>query len=316
MKKLISILSALVLSAVAFTAVAGPQAIVVGHANRNINIIDLDTKEVVWQYPLPDIKDEHCNSVTVLADGKHIAFSTQLSVKVVSLKTKELVWEQKINGTTKEFQCHSVVPFKDGGFAVFTAGVPVEVMEVSKDFKITKKTQFTELDGTTNPHAMFRQIAMTKDGNYIVPWWGKGNIYKMSRDGKILDTYHVDKGAFAVRELPNNGNLFFGTGDDSAVMEYDTVNKCVVREIKSASMNGREAWLQYLSQSEEIAKGKYMVANWVGHGKRHEPKRTDFLPVLMIIDGEGNIEWCCTKEDNADLEYVSGFYYSKKPLVK
>lgn len=313
MKKIVSLLSALVLSAVMFAATAAPQAIVVGHNNRTISIIDLESKDVVWQYPLPN-KEEQCNSVVVLSDGEHIAFSTQLNVKVVSLKTKKLVWEYQPDPDPKSYQVHSVVPFKKGGFAVFIAGTPVEVLEVSSDFKITKEVELTELSGSTNPHGMFRQVSMTKSGNYILPWFPTGVIYELSREGKILDTYPVDNAAFAVRELPN-GNLFLGTGDNSTIIEYNTTDKSVVREISAMQMGDKEAWLQYLSQSEEIAKGKYMVANWIGHGKKHEPKRTDFLPILMVINDKGDVEWCYTTEDNKDIQFISGFFYSKKPIV-
>ncbi len=317
MRKIITILAVVTLLVVVYmlpNLLSKPQVIVVGHNNRNISIIDIESKEVVWQYPLPEIKNEQCNSVTVLSDGKHIAFSTQLSAKVVNLESKELVWEHKASESYDKVQIHSVVPFEDGGFAIFTAGTPVEILEVSKDFEITNKIELTSLKGTTNPHGMFRQVSMSSDGNYLMPWFPSGDIYKISRSGKIVDSYAVGAGAFAVRELPN-GNILFGTGDTSTVVEYDMKSREVVKELSAAStIDGDVAWLQYLSQSEEVERGKYMVANWIGHSKAHQGEPHDFLPILMIMDIDGNIEWSINEGEIDGIKFISGYYYSDKAL--
>ncbi len=313
MKRIIILSFALMLSIGA--AWSAPQVIVVGHDNRYINILDIESKKVVWQYPLSKSDGEQCNSVVMLEDGEHIAFSTQISAKVVSLKSGKVVWEYRTTKPLQKEQIHSVVALKGGGFSFFIASYPSEIVEVSKSFEIVKRVELTALEGGGNAHGMFRQVALSRDGSYIMPWFPSQTINKVSRDGEVLESYKVGAAAFAVREL-KNGNLLYGTGDRSEVVEWDTKSGKVVRRVDDMRQDGRVAWLQYLSQSEEIEKGKYMVANWTGHYKKHLEKTYDFLPTLMIINSKNEIEWSITEEDSADLKFISGFLYSKKGFVK
>lgn len=318
MKKLISLLGAIAISTI--VAMAGPQVIVVGYGSPAINIIDIESKQILWQYEMPIKTDNHCNSVQLLADGEHIAFTSSTSAQVVSIKTKEVVWEYRPEGGKAVAEVHSIVPLEKGGFAVFVATYPVLVMEVSADFKVTRELHFTELTGAKKPHNMFRVVTMSKDGNYLLPWVPAKGIYKMSREGEIITEYPAN-GAFCPIEM-RNGNFIFGTNDRGAVVVYNPKTDSVEHEITSFHKDGERAWIQYTGQCELIGKDQYMMTNWTGHSfqPHHQANKTDFLPVFMIVNGEGEILWHYTMEEaNEDLKFIkgtTGFYYSKKAIIK
>ncbi|MFI3330433.1 MAG: hypothetical protein R3Y38_01345 [Rikenellaceae bacterium] len=316
MKKITALILGLMLSVNLFAQ--GAQVALMGYGSSTLNIIDMQTKQSVWSYVFPTPSDYKGNSVFLLEDGEHLVVSTSATAQVISLKTKEKVWEYRPSGGPKSYEIHAVVPTKGGGFSVFVCKTPVEVIEVSKDFEIKNKLKFTELKGETDPHQMFRLASTDKKGNYLLPWYGDQTICRISPKGKIIDAYKVNVDAFGVTEL-SNGNLLYTSGNTPVIFEYDVKKKKVVKEIKTYQKEGKRAWMQYAGQVELIGEDKYLVPNWTGHSKQKRASRTDYFPVLMILDSKGEISWDLSFQQATAMgvqKGFSGYYYSEKPIVK
>ncbi|MFI3330434.1 MAG: hypothetical protein R3Y38_01350 [Rikenellaceae bacterium] len=316
MKKITALTLALVMSVNLFAQ--GAQIALIGYGSTTINIVDMQTKKSVWSYKIPSNLDYRGNSIFLLEDGEHLVISTLTSAQVISLKTKEKVWEYRPEGDSKTYEIHGLLPGEDGGFVIFVCKNPVEIIEVSKDFKIKNIVSLSGLKGTTNPHIMSRAVGQDKKGNYLFPWYGEKCIYRISPKGKILDTYDVGIMIFGLRELAN-GNLLYGAMDESKVCELDIKQNKVVKEIKTFQKQGARAWMQYTAQAEFLGYDKYLVANWTGHFRHHQDTKTSYSPVVMIVDSNGEISWDLTTEQAKAMGLTrgcTGFYYSETPIVK
>lgn len=258
----------------------------------------------MWEIPLD--KGEACNSIHLVNGGKNILFSTQLSAKLVSIATKEVLWEMSVDSSKEEL--HSVYPHKNGGASIFISGTPARVVELSKDLKTTTE-KFTFETGGTNKHAMFRQCIIAKNGNYLISMFPKKSIVEMTPEGKTVNIFEVGGTAFGARET-SKGTLMLGMGDKHSIIEYDPNMMGIVREIKG--FNNKEISLLYMSQVEEISKGKYMSAIWSGHNKK---PLTSPAPQLFIFNDDLEIEWMWDNKD-VNIGKISAFHYSKKPIVK
>ncbi len=308
MKKLRLLLATSIVSLLGSVAVAAsPQIITSGHNNENISIIDINSNKIVWQYPLKK-KVEQCNSLFLMDGGKNVIFSTQSGAKIVSIAEKKVLWEYVVETPAKN-ELHSVATIPGGGFALFISGAPAKVIEYSADYKRVGEFEFDA--GGTNKHAQFRRAFVNKAGNYQISLMQKSAIYEINRKGKVVAKHKTGYKAFSSSELSND-NIIFGIGDGHAIVEYNPATKSEVRKI--TKLKGEDVTLLYMAQVSEIAKGKYLVANWSGHnGKKPIPSPA---PQLIIFNDDEQVEWMWSDSEDNKLGMIAAFEYSKKPIFK
>ncbi|MFR9621081.1 MAG: hypothetical protein SNH63_07700 [Rikenellaceae bacterium] len=303
MKK-ITLLGVLLLSLFTVTvAGAAEQLIVTGHGNPHISIVDMRSSTILWQYDLNE--KENCNSLHLFRGESQILFSTQLGARIISLD-KEVLWEYKLDAS-EHCELHCVMPLSNGGFALFIAGTPARIVEYSSD---NQKVGEIEFDGVSkSPHTQFRQAAMGKNGNWLISLFAKKGVVEMTPAGEIVAEYKTG-GGFGVSEALN-GNLLSGMGDGHSMVELDKESNSIVS--KHEKLGGGPITLLYIGQYEQIARKRYLIANWSGHNRKN-PLPGPYSQ-LVEFDDKGNITWSWDDEGR-DLGMISAFYYSKKSIIK
>ncbi len=280
---------------------ASPQLVVAGHKNRYISIVDLNSERVVWSHHLED--GEQCNSLHLINKGRDIVYSTQLSAKIVSIETNEVKWSYVLADKDIKGELHSVYPLSDGGLALFVSGTPARVIELTPDYEESRVLEFDAMN--KNIHGQFRQVTVSKSGNYLIPIFSKKSVLEMNREGEILTTHDIGAVAFSLTES-SDGTWLFGTGDGHTIREYDPATKSLVREITDLE----SIEMLYMAKVERIGKDRIMAANWSGHNKK---ELTRPAPQIFEMDSDFKVVWSWSGDDLAE---ASTFVYSKKRLVK
>ena len=154
-----------------------PQHLLVGGSGWNkIAIINKDTKEIVWEYPLE--KGWECNSVAATKAGE-ILFSYSKGAKMITRDGREL-WNIAAPAGC-EMQTARILP--DGNALVAWCGHPSTILEVNMKGEVLSKTEFET--GIERPHAQFRQINKNKKGNYLVPLFATSEVREIAPNGGL-----------------------------------------------------------------------------------------------------------------------------------
>lgn len=176
-----------------------PQHLLLGGSGWNkIAIINKETKEIVWEYPLE--KGWECNSVAATKTGE-ILFSYSKGAKMITRDGQEL-WNIAAPAGC-EMQTARILP--DGNALIAWCGHPSTILEVNPKGEILSKTEFET--GIERPHAQFRQINKNKKGNYLVPLFATSEVREIASDGKLLNTVKLSGTPFSTAFLKNGDYL-------------------------------------------------------------------------------------------------------------
>lgn len=260
-----------------------------GSGWNKIAIIDKDTKEIEWEYPLE--KGWECNSVACTDDG-NILFSYSKGARLIS-KDYKVIWDIK-SPEGCEMQTADVL--SNGNIILAWTGHPAVILETDEKGNIISRTEFET--GIDNPHSQFRQVSKNSDGNYVIPIMGGDLIYEVSPKGIILNKITPCSNYFTVLNENKENVYWVACGDKHILMKVDFTTGKVLEQIEQDDIEGvRLFFVAGLCKSEND--GLY-VCNWQGHDKDAIKSNS---PQLFEIDKSLNVVW--SLNDNTNFGMIS-----------
>lgn len=254
-----------------------PRQLLLGGSGWNkIVIVDKETKEIVWEYPLE--KGWECNSVAATKSGE-ILFSYSKGAKMITRDGKQR-WNIAAPAGC-EMQTARILP--NGNALIAWCGHPSTILEVNKKGKILSKTEFET--GIEHPHSQFRQINKTEKGNYLIPLFGTSEVREIAPGGKLLKSVKLTGTPFSSAAL-NNGDYLVACGDAHCFVQLNPESGKVVRRVNVNDIEGVQ--LFFVAQLYPLANGGLYICNWQGHDSRASEANH---PQLIETDGAGNVVW-------------------------
>lgn len=254
-----------------------PQHLLLGGSGWNkIAIINKETKEIVWEYPLE--KGWECNSVAATKTGE-ILFSYSKGAKMITRDGQEL-WNIAAPAGC-EMQTARILP--DGNALIAWCGYPSTILEVNPKGEILSKTEFET--GIERPHAQFRQINKNKKGNYLVPLFATSEVREIASDGKLLNTVKLSGTPFSTAFL-KNGDYLVACGDAHCFVQLDATSNKIIRQVNANDIDGVQ--LFFVAQLFPLKKGGLYICNWQGHDREAGKGKH---PQLVEIDSNGKVVW-------------------------
>lgn len=253
-----------------------------GSGWNKIAIIDKESKEIEWEYPLE--KGWECNSVSCTDDG-NILFSYKKGARLVS-SDHAVLWDI-VSPEGCEMQTADVLP--DGNILLAWTGHPSVILEADAHGNILSRTEFET--GITKPHSQFRQVSKNSKGNYLIPLMGGNSIYEVSPSGTIVNEISPCSNYFSV--LRENDSVYWvSCGDKHKFIKINIETGEVLKEIEEDDINGvRLFFVAGLTKSEN---GGLYVCNWQGHNKE---ARKASIPQLIEIDQSFDVVWSLNDND-------------------
>ncbi len=253
-----------------------------GSGWNKIAIIDKESKEIEWEYPLE--KGWECNSVSCTDDG-NILFSYKKGARLVS-RDHAVLWDI-VSPEGCEMQTADVLP--DGNILLAWTGHPSVILEADAHGNILSRTEFET--GITKPHSQFRQVSKNSKGNYLIPLMGGNSIYEVSPSGTIVNEISPCSNYFSV--LSENDSVYWvSCGDKHKFIKINIETGEVLKEIEEDDINGvRLFFVAGLTKSEN---GGLYVCNWQGHNKE---ARKASIPQLIEIDQSFDVVWSLNDND-------------------
>ncbi len=260
-------------------SLSAQQLLVGGSGWAKVAIIDKQSKEVLWEYPLE--KGWECNNAVALKGG-NILFSYKKGARAVT-PNKDIVWDIK---APEGCEMQSVKLLDNGNSLIAWCGHPLTIMEVdSKTGEIITKTEYdTQVQ---NPHGQMRQINKMKNGNYIVPIVSQQFIHIVSPEGKLIKKIDIPGKPFATELIKGTKYLVAG-GDSHNFFEVDMETGEVTNIVDE---NGIKDAPLFFAGGIEVNKKSIYLSSWQGHSKGKTG------PKVMELDSDMNILWSILPED-------------------
>lgn len=287
------LLTALLLIGLSTIAAKSPKIVVAGSGMDKIVVLDKQSGQIDWSYPLP--KGGECNSVAVDKKGD-LVFAYSKGARLVTT-TKKIRWDYIVPSGE---ELHTAITLPDGGYLLGICGNPSRIVELDK--KGTLRKQITFDTGIKNPHGQFRQIKKSKTGTYLVPLMGKPQLLELSAEGELLRTYPLPAPSFSVLEL-KSGNLLLSCGDAHMFAEMDRTSGNIVRKIDNTTLQEKGV-LHFLAQIVQLNNGNLLVSSWNGHFKKGENTQ---VPHIIELDADNRIVW--RYDNHTDISKVSTLFY-------
>ncbi|MFI3292330.1 MAG: hypothetical protein SNG27_01940 [Rikenellaceae bacterium] len=260
-------------------SLSAQQLLVGGSGWAKVAIIDKQSKDVLWEYPLE--KGWECNNAVALKGG-NILFSYKKGARVVT-PSKETVWDIK---APDGCEMQSVKLLANGNSLIAWCGHPLTIMEVnSKTGEIISKTEYDT--GVEKAHGQMRQINKMKDGNYIVPIVSQKFIHIVSPEGKLIKKIEIPGNPFATELIKGTTYLVAG-GDAHNFFEVDMATGEVSNLVDE---NGIKNAPLFFAGGIEVNKKSIYLCSWQGHSKGKTG------PKVMELDSDMNILWSIVPED-------------------
>ncbi len=289
MKKIIySLMAALFLLTGASCKKQPEQLLLAGSGWNKIVIIDKESKQIQWEYPLE--KGWECNSVAADRKG-NILFSYRRGAKLIDREKNE-IWDWKAEEGA-EIQTAKVLP--NGNIMLAQCGHPAKIILLNGDGTLISKTEFeTTLE---RPHSQFRQVNINKQGNYMVPLMGKSEVWEVSPAGQVVKSVSVPGNLFCVTPL-SNGNWLVGCGDSHRYVELNFQTGQIISEVSGNDLEG--VTLFFVAELLSTPKGGLYICNWQGHDKSAVDSNS---PQLVELDASGKVIWALN--DNKSFGMIS-----------
>lgn len=271
-----------------------------------IAVVNRSAGDVIeWKYGLP--AGAECNSVEILPGTGDVLLSYKKGARVIKRDstngTGTVVWDYADVADTAELQSASRLP--DGGFLLGICGTPARIVELdSTGTAVRREVRFNL--GIEPAHAQFRRIIKASNGNYLVPIITTGKVLEIRDDSTLVMEYNVGGNPFSVQELAN-GNLLVALGDGHCVIEIDRPSGNLVRKVGEHDIAG--VALQFVAQTERLANGNTLIANWQGH----LPAEQQTFPQLVEVDSANVVVWSYDGRGGRPVkagavDFISAFY--------
>lgn len=259
-----------------------------GSGWNKIVIIDKNTKQIEWEHPIE--KGWECNSVAATPDG-NILFAYAKGAKVITRDHAD-VWNIAAPEGC-EMQTARILP--DGNYLLAWCGHPAVIMEVNPKGDILTKTEYET--GIESPHAQFRQVNKSQNGNYLIPLFATSEVREISPAGELVKTTTLTGTPFGTVAL-NNGNYWIACGDGHSIAEVNLDKGEVVRSFGENEIEN--ARLFFVAQLLPTPNDGLYVCNWQGHDTNAKEANS---PQLFEIDGKGRVIWSIN--DNEKFGMIS-----------
>lgn len=261
--------------------------LVAGSGTKTISILQKSTKNNIWSHALES--NQECNSVAMNKKGE-ILYSYKQGAKLINLN-HEVIWDYK-SGNNTELQLAAVLP--DGGYLLGICGSPAKIVELDKNGKVRKELSI-DLK-IEHPHGQFRMISKTKNGNYILPILGTGEILEIDGTGKEVNRFKLNIGCFSTLEQ-KNGNLMASGGDSHQLITIDRKSGAIIEKITEKQLPGVS--LLFAAQVIQLKNGNHLICNWHGHNNVAGVDE----PQLIEIDNNRQVVW--TLNDKKQFDKIS-----------
>lgn len=260
----------------------------------SIAIVDKATNTIEWSYALPE--GSECNSVEMTPSG-NILLSYKKGARLID-RAKNVIWDYTNVADTAELQTATQLP--SGGFLLAVCDGPARFIELDSLGQQVREVTYDF--GISVPHAQFRRVIKSQNGNYLIPIITQEKVVEIDGNGALVREYVMSAGSlpFSLEELPG-GNILVGLGDGHALTEYDRSSGQTVKTIAQNDIPGLE--LQFVAQCKRLDNGNTLIANWQGH--LENPSACPYAQ-LVEIDPSGAVVW--SFDNKAAVKFISAFY--------
>ncbi len=270
---------------------------------EQVVLIDKNTKQIEWSYDLQ--KGDDCENITLTKNGD-LLISYKNGAKLINAK-KEIIWDYKLE---EKGELYTATQMSNGGFLLAHSGSPAKIIELDKKGKVVKTLSFDT--GVESLHGQLRLLIKAKNGNYLFPIMGKGEVVELNPDGKEIMRFKVDGNPFSIVEL-KNGNLLVSCGDAHSALEVERNTGKLIRKLGQKDIEGIS--LNFVAQIVELNNTNKLVCNWNGHAKGEDLKQPALIEItpanqqvwqLSEGNGIGRIS-CVFPVENKDQKKISQY---------
>lgn len=293
------IASALVLTGAVMTAgaVKTPERLLVGGCAWNkVAVINKATGQIEWSHEINPGED--CNDVQMTRKG-HVLYAYNSGARMISFKDQSVLWDYKV---PKGCELYTATEMPDGTFILAMCGHPARIVTLDKTGKqIAELTFETGIEGV---HGQFRQIVKARNGNYIIPLMGTGEVIELdAATAEIRRRVKVGGSLFSVKEL-KNGNWLVSCGDGHKFVEVNPLS-LERKEVTSRDLSDGVKLL-FVAETQPYDNGNILIANWPGHSRdKNQPR-------LMEVDPQGKVVWRLDATSENGIGSPSSVYRMKK----
>lgn len=296
MKQIVKISMAIAMIALvsipSFAAKKSDRLLVGGCAWDKVAMINKQSGAIEWSHTINPGED--CNDVQITKQG-NVLYAYNSGARMISFDDQRTLWDYK---APKGCELYTATEMPDGTFMLAMCGTPARIVELDKDGKQTGEITFDT--GIENVHSQFRQIVKAKNGNYVIPLMGTGEIIEMAPAGEIVRRVKTKGNHFSVKIL-KSGNWLVSGGDGHRFVELDPATGVEVRAVESKDLNG--AALLFVGEIQPLKNGNMLVSNWPGHSKDKGQPR------LLEIDPSGRVVW--QLKNTPEIGSISSVYIAK-----
>ena len=246
---------------------------IAGSGWNDIAIINKKTGNIEWKHTLAP--GEECNDIEVTPEG-NILYAYAKGAKLIN-RDHETIWDYKAG---ENELIHTATRLPDGGFMVAVCGEPARIVEL--DNSGNKKSEFEFNTFIFNIPNQFRQVTVTKDGEYLVPLIEKQTVLRFTKTGERRKLIFVGHDVFSVNELDNN-NLLVSCGRSSLFIEIDPEQQQIENKIITNEIRG--GVLRYVAEIVLYKNGNKLIAN----SNLYNTDRSQ--PLLIEIDKDDKVVW-------------------------
>jgi hypothetical protein len=240
-----------------------------------VALVDRKTKQIEWSYELQ--KGEDCENVSLTKNG-NLLLAYGKGAKLITADHKT-IWDYPVEANSELF---SATQLPDGGFLLAYSGNPAKIVELDKKGRPRKTFSFDT--GITNRHAQLRQVIKSKQGTYLIPVMGRGEVVELDKRGKEILRFKTEGNPFSVLEM-KNGNLLVSCGDAHSLIEVERHTGQQIRKTGREDIDGIK--LNFVAQIAELANNNKLICNWNGHAKGKEAEQ----PALIEVDANNRLVW-------------------------
>lgn len=266
-----------------------------GSGWNKVAIIDKDSKQIEWEYPLE--KGWECNSVVATPEG-NVLFSYGKGAKMID-SAKQEIWNIEAPDSC-EMQTARML--SDGNYLLAWCGHPIVIMEVSPKGDIITKTQYES--GIENPHSQFRQVNKNSKGNYLIPFFATSEIREVNPQGEVVGVTRLEGTPFTTVQKAD-GNYWVACGDAHSLAEVNLSDGQIVKRYGESDIEG--AKLFFVAGLLPTQNDGLYICNWQGHDSKAVEANS---PQLFEMDKDGKMIW--SLNDNKNFGMISAVDVVKK----
>lgn len=258
---------------------------------NKIAIIDKTTKTIEWEHVF--LNREDCNDLQLTSD-ENILYAYNRGARLVNMN-HEVIWDFKVNKGEELFTARQL---KNGRYLLAMCGHPARIVEINKKGKVVKSKVFDT--GIKSVHGQFRQLTVKKDGGYIIPLMGKGEVIETNKKMEIIRRVKCGGNPFSVF-VTKEGKWMVSCGDGHKLVYINPNDGQITDTIDSSSFENLS--MNFVAEALVYENENTLFCNWNGHTKDKSQ------PLLVEFDSDKKIVWTLyPSEDIVNISAVFSFF--------